>query len=316
MRRVTTFLIAFATLTSLAMAQGPRYPRVIFFDAEWCGPCRIALDGPGGFRKWLEASGWIIDGSDRAHVQLVDIDRRADLAELHGIRQIPCLLLVDGNKNSIVPYTGRDSITRLLSPAPKAAATAAAPADKAFDLRTAGCKLRPDLGSGINTVHGVLTCWHCVSGTIAKGQRIEVECDGQVGIGTVIRHDVQADLALLSVAWSQPRPVVACPDLSATGSASDPKPGDVLRSVSRMNDGTIGVETHRVLGAAHDGMLQVDNPFISGSSGGGLVDAKDQVVGVISGNIVDTEPYRGLVISNSAVQKLLHPPTTNAGRQR
>lgn len=104
-------LAALLMLCSVGVAlDQPREPRAFFFMAEWCQPCHAALDD---FPAWLEASGWSVGDSIRDHIQIVDVDRRADLAEAYGVTQVPSMILIDGGKHSVVPYTGRKSLTDL-----------------------------------------------------------------------------------------------------------------------------------------------------------------------------------------------------------
>lgn len=112
--------ISVITLCLLLLAADgtPRQPRVLFFHASWCNPCHAALDDDkeNSFPKWLRASGWTVGVSIRDHVQLVDIDQRHDLQELYGVTTIPAMVLVDGKKNSPIPYTGRQSLVDLFKP--------------------------------------------------------------------------------------------------------------------------------------------------------------------------------------------------------
>ncbi|MBS0202315.1 MAG: thioredoxin family protein [Planctomycetes bacterium] len=89
---------------------GERRPRVLFFHAEWCSPCRKALNGPDSFPEWLRRSGWQVDESIRAHVQLVDVDNRNDLVTIYGVSQIPAMVLIDDVSSAPVLYTGRASL--------------------------------------------------------------------------------------------------------------------------------------------------------------------------------------------------------------
>lgn len=156
-------------------------------------------------------------------------------------------------------------------------------------LERAAVKIRPDLGSGVNTDAGVLTCLHVVSDAIAKGKSIEVDCGGEVAKATLVFQDPKTDVAILKAAWKSEHPTVAL-------RSGKPVVGEAVQSVARIRDGSIGVESHRVQGATSDGMIIVDNPFISGSSGGAVLDAEGGLIGIISGNIVTAEPWQGLVI--------------------
>ena len=79
----------------------PRSRRVLVFVAEWCVNCRpIKMKD----KPWLEASRWQVDATERAHVQLIDIDQRPELAKRYGVTTIPELILIDGDK--VVERTG------------------------------------------------------------------------------------------------------------------------------------------------------------------------------------------------------------------
>lgn len=157
------------------------------------------------------------------------------------------------------------------------------------DLLGAGCKIRPDLGSGVNTDAGVLTCLHVVKEAISRGKTVEVDCGGEVVKGTLVYQDPKNDVAILKVSWTKQHPSVSV-------NSERPKVGNVVRSVARLRDGTIGIESHQITGSSPDGMIVVDNPFIAGSSGGAILNSDGELIGIISGNIVTREPWQGLVI--------------------
>jgi DNA-directed RNA polymerase subunit RPC12/RpoP len=88
----------------------PRYPRVIFFHADYCEPCRVAMKD---FTPWLRQSGWQVDDTDRAHVQLMDATDNK-----FGVERIPAMVLLtdDGKHSKPVPYTGRQSLLKMFDP--------------------------------------------------------------------------------------------------------------------------------------------------------------------------------------------------------
>ena len=83
----------------------PRIPRAYFFTAKWCPRCQPALS-----QLRTHATGWQIGASVRDHVQVIDIDQRADLAELHAVTMIPSVMLVDGGHNRPVVYQEPGSV--------------------------------------------------------------------------------------------------------------------------------------------------------------------------------------------------------------
>ncbi len=167
------------------------------------------------------------------------------------------------------------------------------------DLTRVGCKLRPDLGSGVNTEYGVITCWHCVS----SGKPIVVECDGEIGRGTVIAKYESADVALIAVPWKLPHPTVKI--------VSGIWDGD-LSLVARTPRGPIAVSNSAAIRATFDGLYEMEPPTVAGQSGGGYINSDGELVGIVSGNVVDREPFRGLMIPASAIRRIL---PANAARQ-
>lgn len=98
-----------------------RTPRIVFFHAKWCQPCQAALHGTNEFPGWLRQAGWRVDESDRAHLQLVDVDAHPDVASRHGVRMLPAMVLIvrdeRDNVSSTKPvvYSGRASIVTFLA---------------------------------------------------------------------------------------------------------------------------------------------------------------------------------------------------------
>ncbi len=74
----------------------PRNPRVLMFYAEWCGPCHASLRS---FKPWLQASGWEVSDSERAHVQLIDVDDFPELANRHNVTLLPTFILIEDDKD-------------------------------------------------------------------------------------------------------------------------------------------------------------------------------------------------------------------------
>ncbi len=261
-----------------------RFPRVVFFTQKSCTPCYTAMHN---FSPWLKGGGWSVGTTPRDHLQICDIEEYPDIAMRCGVTVTPSVALLDGKgQYHARPYLGRQTLLEVLKPTFSSAVAS-------NDLTRVGCKLRPDLGSGINTEAGVLTCWHCVS----SGKPIEVECDGEVATGTVIAMDEPSDVALISVPWTRQHPTVRLAGSNPTG---------VVQCVARSREGSLVVEPRTVLGAdSLGGMLLVEPPFISSQSGGGLIDSNGNLAGIVSGNVVDREPYRGLIIPASAIRPLM-----------
>ena len=66
---------------------------ILYFTAAWCGPCRALaprmekLKGQINYRK-------------------IDVDNNREMSAKYGIRNVPCLVLVDGNGNELNRMVG------------------------------------------------------------------------------------------------------------------------------------------------------------------------------------------------------------------
>jgi thioredoxin 1 len=58
--------------------------KILYFSAAWCGPCKML--GP------------IMESvSDQVNYQKIDVDNNQELSIKYGVRNIPTLVLVDGD---------------------------------------------------------------------------------------------------------------------------------------------------------------------------------------------------------------------------
>ena len=57
--------------------------KILYFSAAWCGPCKIL----GPTMDQLSTEG--------LPIQKIDVDTNSDLSARYGVRNIPCLVLVD-----------------------------------------------------------------------------------------------------------------------------------------------------------------------------------------------------------------------------
>lgn len=169
-----------------------------------------------------------------------------------------------------------------------------------YAVKLSGPK-RSALASGVNTRHGIVTCAHVVEG-IAE---FTAECDGETAQAKVAKVDKKHDLALLSVVWKQRHDLA---DLSE----SDPKKGDGLVSVGRQKDGTITADEHSLVGDQWD-EYQYSNPPCEGRSGSGVFNESGELIGIVTGKLVDAEPYLGRAATRDAIVGLL-PRAVASGR--
>ena len=67
--------------------------RILYFSAAWCGPCKTL--GP------------IMESvAGQVNYQKIDVDNNQDLSVKYGIRNIPTLVLVDGDGTELNRSTG------------------------------------------------------------------------------------------------------------------------------------------------------------------------------------------------------------------
>lgn len=129
MRRIATnktivvvALLAFLLLPAVAMVAlsdeptHPRYPRLLLVSAAWCEPCQAIKhtkrsDGLTDF-EWLQKEKWQIDETDRAHLQIIDLDKD----QSYRVDKIPMVVLLgpDGNEVARAVYHGRQTFGELL----------------------------------------------------------------------------------------------------------------------------------------------------------------------------------------------------------
>jgi len=112
-----------------AVTEKPRRRRVLAFTAAWCAPCNADRSFKNEAAPWLQKSGWQIDETSRAHVQIVDLDKRPDLAKRYGVETVPALVLIDDDQAiARDTYRGKNTVVDLFANADKPPAAKPIPA--------------------------------------------------------------------------------------------------------------------------------------------------------------------------------------------
>ena len=68
--------------------------KILYFSAAWCGPCKIL----GPTMNQLSTEG--------LPIQKVDVDTDSKLSAQYGVRNIPCLVLVDSSGTELKRLIG------------------------------------------------------------------------------------------------------------------------------------------------------------------------------------------------------------------
>ena len=68
--------------------------KILYFSAAWCGPCKIL----GPTMNQLSTEG--------LPIQKIDVDTNSDLSARYGVRNIPCLVLVDDSGTELKRLIG------------------------------------------------------------------------------------------------------------------------------------------------------------------------------------------------------------------
>ena len=67
--------------------------KILYFTASWCGPCKSLAP------RMEKLSGQI-------SYKKIDVDQNREMSAKYGIRNVPCLVLVDGNGNELNRMVG------------------------------------------------------------------------------------------------------------------------------------------------------------------------------------------------------------------
>ncbi len=75
--------------------------KILYFTASWCGPCKALAP------RMESLSGQI-------SYQKIDVDQNSEMSAKYGVRNVPCLVLVDGNGNELNRMVGVQSEETIL----------------------------------------------------------------------------------------------------------------------------------------------------------------------------------------------------------
>lgn len=85
----------------------PELPnRMLMFTATWCGPCQIWKRNE---KPQMESAGWIVNGTDTAHIQVLDTDIFEQLSQQYSVTSIPVFIMVDPQGNEVARSSYMDA---------------------------------------------------------------------------------------------------------------------------------------------------------------------------------------------------------------
>lgn len=105
MRAIQILFMSLAV--SLPMTQRLIADELLIFSAGWCGHCKV-------LKADLEKDPSIVDGYEWG---FIDTDKEKELARMYKVRNLPTLIVVDGNNNEVkrqVGYEGPEKLRRWL----------------------------------------------------------------------------------------------------------------------------------------------------------------------------------------------------------
>jgi len=196
-----------------------------------------------------------------------------------------------------------------------AAASGATPAGEAIDLFATNARLRVRIGDKFNLGSGtiieskpgrtlIMTCGHIFRG-IAEDSKIAVDLAPwdrpRTFVGTLIRHDLDADVGLVSISTDAAIPVVP-----VARRAAAPKVGEQMVCVGCSGGQAPTREQIRITAIdKYEGAstIECEGLPVQGRSGGGLFDTQGRLVGVCIN--ADPAAQRGIYAGLAAIHDLL-----------
>lgn len=89
-----------------------RRKRILFFSANWCGACKKAKNE---FTPWLSKSGWKINETNNAHIQIVDYDTNSYLVAKYHVTTLPTVIVIEDDRAIIrTVYTNKETLANLI----------------------------------------------------------------------------------------------------------------------------------------------------------------------------------------------------------
>ena len=75
--------------------------RILYFSADWCGPCKLLGPSLDGLR------------TEGIPIQKIDVDKNPDQSSKYSVRNIPSLILVDEFGNELKRLVGNQPVNAI-----------------------------------------------------------------------------------------------------------------------------------------------------------------------------------------------------------
>ena len=254
----------------------------LYFHAGWCSHCQ---------KTDTSVADLIADGMA---VEVVDFDARPDLARYYGVTALPAFVKF-GTPQSMRYYGERPAseIAAIYGFTPPAANHFAAISKM---VPVARVKVGNTSAGGVVIGPGkVLTASHVVH----AGWPHAVEIDGKTYPATVVKDDAESDLACVSYDGPTVPSIAVAQSEPAEGTAATaygfPAGGAQQKHATTLS--------RRWGNFAAVGLYHSRSPFVPGDSGGPVVNAAGELVGIVTGT--DTKIGVGLVVDQPSIVAFL-----------